>query len=467
MKIYFLVFIASSLLSRSLYSQYTSGSGDGVAKSTIPISSLSGEFFWVGNTDTDWSKASNWKPNTAVPGPNNPIIIEVNGNGNHPVLDQERSAYSLNFNGANKMVELGNYDLTITAEITGANAASYFKTNGTGSLKHLSIADNETFTFPVGNSSYNPVTITNNTGTADDFSARVADGVFINGFTGSLDTASRVNRTWHIGKTNPTANAGAGVTMSFSWDPTEEIGTMSAYRLNHHNGSGWVFATGYGGSEQVSGSNPKTLTFTGYKGGFSPFAIGGSPVSPLPIVLQEFMAQCADEQVMVIWITESEINNERFFVQRSADLIQWEQVLTIPGAGNSNAPLSYSATDDRPLGGVSYYRLGQQDYDGTTEVFDPVSVVCHATDESGHALHVYPNPAEDAFTLVLFLSQAISEAMLELTDLNGQVVAVRTISAVKGNNAFLFQREGLGSGVYFLRLRSEKQAFNPLKVVLR
>lgn len=53
--------------------------------------------------------------------------------------------------------------------------------------------------------------------------------------------------------------------------------------------------------------------------------------------------------------------------------------------------LHYSATDDNPLTGISYYRLGQTDLDGTS-TFSHVVVV----EGRGrvHALSVFPNPSD-------------------------------------------------------------------------
>jgi len=46
----------------------------------------------------------------------------------------------------------------------------------------------------------------------------------------------------------------------------------------------------------------------------------------------------------------------------------------VTGAGNSNGQMSYSAIDDNPVHGVSYYRLKQTDYDGQYELFSPISI---------------------------------------------------------------------------------------------
>ena len=272
----------------TVYSVNAGGSGrqDAMTASS-GLGTLSGQVFWVGglgSIPTDWNDPLNWFPNTAVPDQNARIAIEPNNNGHNPILDQNRTVNSLNFNGANKKVVLGNYTLTLSADATGVNSNNYFKTNGTGSVKRA-ISNTVSFAFPVGDSTYNPVTITNNTGTSDDFTARVADAVLAGGISGSAISTAKVNRTWHIGKTNPTANAGAGVNMVFSWDPAQEIGNLPPYTLNHHNGNCWQLATSYGGSEVVSGSSPKLLSFTGYRGTFSPFAVAGELIAPQPVVL--------------------------------------------------------------------------------------------------------------------------------------------------------------------------------------
>jgi hypothetical protein len=437
------------------------GNGDGDIKTRITGSYL-GEMEWVGTSSTAWNTTGNWRQN-ALPTDGRIKISTQAIRDLH--LDQNRTVEFIEFSNAGVSVCLDNYNLTVQGRLISANSTNFVKTTGTGKLT-MAVSQGSALTFPVGKSAYNPLVVTNKTGTADNFSVRVDDAVYRNGNDGTAVSGLRVNRTWHIDKSVPTANVGDGVDLVFEWNAGEESAGMSQYYLNHHNGSAWVFATGYGGSQAVTGTTTKTLTFTGYKGGFSPFSIGGDPVSPLPIVLKEFNASCAEEGVSIHWITESEINNERFTVQRSADLLQWEDVLTLPGAGNSNAPLSYTATDERPLNGINYYRLTQVDYDGASETFDPVSIFCQ-NESAADLLHVYPNPADDLFTVSLYLSESLPEVRFQLADLNGRTVAAHTFSALKGNNTFQLDRQGLEAGTYVLRLVSEKVALNPVKVVLR
>ena len=94
----------------------------------------------------------------------------------------------------------------------------------------------------------------------------------------------------------------------------------------------------------------------------------------LPIELLDFEARVDRGIVYIDWSTASESNNDFFKIQRSQDGNTWEGVGEIKGAGNSTSRLSYTMEDREPYFGVSYYRLSQTDFDGTTEIFNPITV---------------------------------------------------------------------------------------------
>lgn len=101
---------------------------------------------------------------------------------------------------------------------------------------------------------------------------------------------------------------------------------------------------------------------------FSDFAIAKNSVNyPLPIELLYFNAEVLNEHVLLSWATASEINNDFFTIERTADMQNISKIATISGAGNSNITCNYSYTDYNPLTGISYYRLKQTDYDGSYE----------------------------------------------------------------------------------------------------
>ncbi|MDA3881952.1 MAG: hypothetical protein PF481_01575, partial [Bacteroidales bacterium] len=91
------------------------------------------------------------------------------------------------------------------------------------------------------------------------------------------------------------------------------------------------------------------------------------PETWLPITLIEFYAEKSDyNYITLYWTTESEKNNEYFTVYRSNNGVDFTPIAEITGAGNSNQNIKYSYLDASYYTGISYYRLSQTDYDGTS-----------------------------------------------------------------------------------------------------
>jgi len=84
---------------------------------------------------------------------------------------------------------------------------------------------------------------------------------------------------------------------------------------------------------------------------------------PLPITLLYFTARAEGKRSLLNWETATEINNDRFEIERSPDGISFTKIGQVPGAGNSNVHISYQWYDNLPLKGNNYYRLKQVDID--------------------------------------------------------------------------------------------------------
>lgn len=94
----------------------------------------------------------------------------------------------------------------------------------------------------------------------------------------------------------------------------------------------------------------------------------------LPVELIDFRGEEINRKNEITWITASEVNNNYFTVERSTDLIHWEEVCEVIGAGNSNVENTYKIYDDKFKKGTNYYRLSQTDFDGTTKLYNPISI---------------------------------------------------------------------------------------------
>lgn len=89
-------------------------------------------------------------------------------------------------------------------------------------------------------------------------------------------------------------------------------------------------------------------------------------------------AEYSSGLVKVQWQTSSEINVEKFIIEKSADGTNFNKLTTESAKGSSS---SYSVFDLNPhsKNTVLYYRVKVVDYDGSLNISDPVSVRIETT----------------------------------------------------------------------------------------
>lgn len=77
-----------------------------------------------------------------------------------------------------------------------------------------------------------------------------------------------------------------------------------------------------------------------------------------PMELLAFSADLQDQNVMISWYTAREKGTQSFKIERSLDTKVYEEIGTVPAAGESETLKAYALLDTKPVLGVSYYRLG-------------------------------------------------------------------------------------------------------------
>jgi hypothetical protein len=172
------------------------------------------------------------------------------------------------------------------------------------------------------------------------------------------------------------------------------------------------------------------------------FILAKADPSILPIELLSFDVKAENEAVLIQWETASELNNEFFTIQRSADGENWEDIAYINGAGNSTQVLSYEYMDYSPMNGTAYYRLKQTDFDGAFEIFDMQSITIE--NNIGIEVSVYPNPVVSSLNV---RNHQASELEMQLTNASGQVLSILEIN---GNDEKFVEMNNLPSGFYYL-----------------
>lgn len=153
--------------------------------------------------------------------------------------------------------------------------------------------------------------------------------------------------------------------------------------------------------------------------------------TPLPVELVTFTARAqGGTAVALAWRTASEKNSACFEVERSATGTAFSRIGTVPAAGNSSTPRSYSWTDETLPAQVVplYYRLRQIDADSTV-AYSPVCVVYQTFAAKSH-LMVYPNPAHDVVRIQIL--GPVPTEPLQLLDAFGRILQVHSRFGTSG-----------------------------------
>jgi hypothetical protein len=152
---------------------------------------------------------------------------------------------------------------------------------------------------------------------------------------------------------------------------------------------------------------------------FGPWTISAL-TSPLPIELLSFQAEPEGDKVLLDWATASERDNAYFTIQRSANGVHFVDLLRTAAVGDSWSRNDYSAVDEAPLSGISYYRLRQTDVDGSFS--ESAIVPVYRQGSATGSATAYPNPS-DGLVTVVGAGGPISN--IRVVDATGRIVMVQ------------------------------------------
>lgn len=205
-----------------------------------------------------------------------------------------------------------------------------------------------------------------------------------------------------------------------------------------------------------------------YGAGFvnSPSGYAGYSFVPLsnitlPAQFSGFNVQCTDKGAMLTWGTASELNSDRFEIQRSKNSVDWVVIDNVAAAGNSDAQRNYQYLDLN--GGAAFYRIRQVDKDGRFVYTAIKQTDCRV---SQFDITLYPVPARDKLTVVIQSDQAVRTDLLVL-DINGRTISRTATQINKGNNNIILNVSELPGGQYILTSSDPSIIINKKFTVLR
>ncbi|MBK0403306.1 T9SS type A sorting domain-containing protein [Adhaeribacter sp. BT258] len=387
------------------------------------------------------------------------------GNGNKKLKANTRVKKKLRLN---TKLDLDNFDLTLEegATIDNASAVNYVIAKGNGRLKLKVKNNSQEVLFPVGTATeYLPVTLTqNNAATADVFSVKVIDGVYAsytnNVPVGQALTENAFGKTWIV---NEAVSGGSNLTIAFEVKTTlvggllNVIGSLTGFdvsqaKIVHYENNQWDYAASLPTLlSAITGGY--TLTRSGITS-FSPFSMMSGNPQPLPVELVSFTAKRAENGIVCHWKTAQELNNDFFTVERSNDGQTFSEIGKLKGKGTTSQAFTYSFTDLAAPTEMSYYRLKQTDFDGTTTFSKIVVVSAAAT--AAPVFELYPNPS--AGQAVLQVAAAFTGTVqVSILNPQGQLIKELAMEASALKNGTGIDLTSEANGVYILKIVTGNQ----------
>ena len=171
----------------------------------------------------------------------------------------------------------------------------------------------------------------------------------------------------------------------------------------------------------------------------------------LPVDLLSFTGKPKNNGNELTWVTTTEINNDFFSVESSANAADFSEIARVDGSGNSNTRLTYHYIDNDLESNTTYYRLKQVDFDGQYEYSNIIAI---NTNEKP-VINLYPNPSKE--NLFFNLNNSLNDVYtITYTNVLGSITKEQ-IDIEEGRNTYQVNEfNSLTPGIYFVQIRDGK-----------
>lgn len=183
----------------------------------------------------------------------------------------------------------------------------------------------------------------------------------------------------------------------------------------------------------------------------------------LPVTMRSFTAAVTNNNIKLDWITEIELNNSGFEVERrttsfnppEGETSEWKRIAFISGNGTTNDPKSYTYEDKKLQTGSYKYRLKQIDFNGNYEFFEIQNNVIVKAPGIFSISQNYPNPSNPK-SRIEYQIPATGKVSLKVFDILGKET-INLVDETKEAGFYVTEFDGsnLASGVYFYSISVE------------
>lgn len=378
-------------------------------------------------------------------GKNNFCTLEINTASSVSIQNDNSVQTQLILSNGKLMLNGFNLTMQSGSQVSGGSALSYVQTlnNAAGGFLIQEVGSSPV-NYPVGNTDYTPVTVTN-AGIKQNFEVRCFEDVLTNGLSGTpIASAEKIKKTWEI---TPAAT-GAIADLTFYWNAANHDMLFNVFNCLVAKNEGGVGA----GWQQVStqnaaaGGGPYAKTAAGINT-FSKFSVF-STTTLLPVTLLDFSGNSIKNKAVLSWHVSEEINTVSYKVERSVDGVHFATVGTVPAAHAT----AYQFTDDTFFT-KSWYRLliisatGEKSYS---------NIILIKTAGTENYIAVAPNPFSSKIKIITSGISNNESAKLRLTNAVGVVLFAKSGGVTFLENAVNNAIPLMPRGIYFLEISIAK-----------
>ena len=172
-----------------------------------------------------------------------------------------------------------------------------------------------------------------------------------------------------------------------------------------------------------------------------------------PVTLISFSAKASNQTSVLAWQTTSEVNLDRYEIQRSIDGVNFQTLGTVK-ANNISGVFNYSFTDKSPSFGANYYRILSRDLDGSSAL----SKIEAVNFGSAVSVSVYPNPTTNSVNV----NGLVKGDIVTVSDITGRTIQSKSFG---GDNQLSFDLTNSNTGVYFINISRSGKITSTNKIV--
>ncbi len=234
--------------------------------------------------------------------------------------------------------------------------------------------------------------------------------------------------------------------------------------ISYDAGNNWIdisndVPTGFSGFAAVT-------NILAYAVGSSGLILRYTDTVYVPVELILFEGESKNNEILLSWITGSELNNYGYYIEKSFDQENWFTIGLVEGKGTTTEINYYSFVDKEINSNIQFYRLKQVDYIGSYEYSKIIEINTDLLLSSFQFYQNYPNPFNSS-TIITYQIPVKSFINISVYDIKGEkIIELLNDEKEQGLYKIKYENKELPSGIYFIRMITSTGYSAVIKITL-